>query len=71
MLVLTRKQGTSVVIRIPPSNELREVRIIVDRIIKSTEGNASARMVFKSDDRDIMILRNELIEGGKDAATVD
>ena len=71
MLVLTRKQGTSVVIRIPPSKESREVRIIVDRIIKSTAGNASARMVFTSDDRDIVILRNELIKGGKDAATVD
>ena len=67
MLVLTRKQGKSVVIRIPPSSEPREVRLIVDRIEKPQNGQPSARMMFETDARDIVILREELIERSKDA----
>lgn len=70
MLVLTRKQGKAVVIRIPPSSEPREIRLIVDRIAKPPDGQPSARLVFKAVDRGIVILRSELIEGGKDATSM-
>lgn len=66
MLILTRKQGTSVVVQIPPCSEPRELKFIVDRITAGENVKPSVRLAFSAD-VSITILRSELVEKEHDA----
>lgn len=65
MLMLTRKTGQEIHIRIPPSSEVRHMRIVVDRITSQSGG---IRLGLDADET-IKILRAELLEVSNDQQT--